>query len=320
MDICVATIMKDEPLDFIERWALSAKSADRRVLVDTGSSGDQVLFARDMGITVHEIQVRPWRFDVARNAALALLPDCDTVITLDVDEVLLPGWRDALERTGFAGRHSYHYQWSEDISFRGDRTHSRYGWMWKHPCHETLTPASFSLEEQPVFVPGMVIEHHPDPTKPRTSYLPLLALAVEEDPDDDRMAHYYARELYFTNNWDEARVQFMRHLALPSATWPAERAQSYRYLAKMDDYPERWLLRAVAEDPMRREGWVDLARLAASEDQRAEAAGFAARALSIRQRSGNYMEEAGAWDDAALMAYDASLWDHFHTRVAAAER
>jgi glycosyltransferase involved in cell wall biosynthesis len=300
MNIAVVTIMKDEPYEFILRWATSASDADHRVLVDTGSSGEQVTYAQHLGITVHEIGVRPWRFDVARNAALSLLPDCDTVVTLDVDEVLEPGWRDALEAVGPAPRHAYHYQWSPDVSFLGDRTHSRQGWMWRHPCHETLYRSNGAPEEAAVVVPGMAITHLADDSKPRAQYLPLLALAVKEAPDNDRMAHYYARELYFQGRWEQARAEFVRHLALPSAVWPAERAQSYRYLAKMDDFPERWLLKAAAEDPERREVWVDLAKLMSGRGQDVMAAGHAARALSIWNRSEDYMTEEDAWDDVYL--------------------
>lgn len=309
MRIVTTSIMLNETPEFIERWARSAQDADERVLIDTGSVGDQIVCARDLGVTVHKIAVRPWRFDVARNAGLSLLPDCDIVITLDVDEVLEPGWRDALESAGPASRYSYHYQWNPDIWFIADRTYSRHGWIWKHPVHESLYRSDGRPEEATVRAEGMRITHLADDTKPRSSYLPLLELAVAEDPLNDRMAHYYARELYFHGHWEQARVEFMRHLALPTAVWPAERAQSYRYLAKMDNFPERWLLKAVAEDSDRREAWVDLAKLAASEGRASEAVGYVARALAITQPRGDYMTEASAWNDFELMAIVERVWD-----------
>jgi glycosyltransferase involved in cell wall biosynthesis len=307
MKVVVSTIMKDEPTEFIERWAKSALDADELVLVDTGSTNEAVEMARDLGITVYEIDIRPWRFDMARNAALSLIDgDVDVVVKLDVDEVLVDGWRQALEDVGPAARYSYRYVWNftedgePDVEFNADHTISRHGWFWKHPVHEALTPAIRSANPGIVHVPGMTIEHRADASKPRSQYLPLLELAVEEAPDDDRMAHYYARELFFRGDWVSARREFMRHLSLPTATWPAERGQSYRYLAKMDDYPERWLLKAVGEDPSRREPWVDLTNHWFSHDQPELAAGFAARALMIRDRAGDYMSESTAWDDQRL--------------------
>lgn len=302
MRVSVSTIMKDEPVGFVQRWAASAADADHRVLVDTGTSQtDAIECARDLGVTVHEIRVDPWRFDDARNAALALLPDCDAVVTLDVDEVLSPGWRDAMEAAGIAHRYVYTYIWSwqsdgtPDVVFQADRTHSRHGWRWKHPVHESLVWTGSPLELPPVPV-EMTIEHHADDSKPRNSYLPLLKMAVEESPDDDRMAHYYARELFFKGHWAQARVEFMRHLALPTATWPAERAESYRYLAKMDDHPERWLLKAVAEDPGRREAWLELSMLHRHADPEVSR-GFFRRAMSIRSRPLTYMTEEWAYRD-----------------------
>lgn len=297
MKIVVTTIMKDEPLEFLLRWAASCSDADERVLVDTGSSGIQVDYARRLGVTVHEVRIDPWRFDDARNAGLALLPDCDVVITLDVDEVLERGWREEIEKAGVAERYSYHYQWNESISFTGERIFSRRGWRWKHPVHESLY---WCAPGDPVTVDtGVRITHHADQSKPRSQYLPLLEQAVAESPDDDRMAHYYARELYFAGQWVKARQAFLKHLQMPSAIWAAERAQSYRYLAKMDDHPERWLLKAVAEDPNRREPWLELGLLWNDIDLEV-ARGYFQRGLRIIHRPMDYMTEEWAWSPEVL--------------------
>ena len=305
MKVVVTSILKDEPEEFIARWVKSALDATELILVDTGSTNGCDVVARDHGVTVHRIDVQPWRFDAARNAALALVPaDVDIVVKLDVDETLRDGWRGALEDAPPADRYSYGYIWdwlpdgTPNIAFTADHTITRHNWIWKHPVHEAL---HWLGEGRPVVVPGgFVIEHHADQNKSRGQYLPLLKRAVEEDPADDRMAHYYARELFFRNDWVAARREFIRHLSLPSAVWPAERAQSYRYLAKMDYFPERWLLHAIAEAPDRREPWVDLAQYYADKGEKAIAAGMAQRALMIRHRSGDYMSEASAWDEFAL--------------------
>lgn len=302
MKIVVQTIMKDEPAEFVERWADSALDADELILVDTGSTNGCDEVARDLGITVHQISVDPWRFDVARNTALALVPeDVNIVVKLDVDEILAPGWRSALESAPAADRYRYAYIWSHtpegapDVSFLADHTIARHNWIWRHPVHEALS--WLGPGEPYVQTTEMTIVHLPDQNKSRRHYLPLLAQAVREDPNDDRMAHYYARELFFSGNWVAARSEFMRHLSLPSAKWPAERAQSYRYLAKMDDYPERWLLKAAAEAPDRREPWVDLADLAQREGKDVLAAGYAYKALEITDRANEYLSESHAWDD-----------------------
>lgn len=300
MRIAVATIAKDEA-QHVERWALSAKDADHLCIADTGSRDGTVEAALDMGVLVSAINIDPWRFDAARNAGWALIPpDTDVVITLDMDEILIPGWRDALEAAGTADRYHYHYQWSPDVEFRGERCVTRRSWRWKHPVHETLE----WIGGRPIVAVNgnFAIAHLPDDTKPRSQYLPLLELAAQESPDDDRIAHYYARELFFRGDWARARQEFIRHLSLPSAQWADERAQSYRYLAKMDDFPERWLLKAVAEAPHRREPWVDLAELYASQGDPDLARQIVRRARRIAGKSLDYMTESAAWDEQRLAA------------------
>lgn len=304
MRIAVATIALNEE-KHVEAWYESAKDADVLLIADTGSTDATVEAAMDLGIVFRSILVRPWRFDVGRNTCLALLPEnLDAVITLDMDEVLVPGWRDALEAAPKADRYTYDYVWNwtedgrPDIRFHGDRCHSRFGYQWKGIIHEVLMRTDQRPESKQHG--GFAIHHHADDSKPRTHYLQLLEQAVQENPGDDRIAHYYARELCFVGDWVRARGEFLRHLAMPTAVWPAERAQSYRYLAKMDDYPERWLLKAIAEDPNRREAWVDLASWYEQHGLMTEAQGAISRALMIRNRPTDYMTEAVAWDDEHL--------------------
>jgi hypothetical protein len=165
--------------------------------------------------------------------------------------------------------------------------------------HEVLVPAGPGWD-QPAAPAGFTIEHHPDSTKSRANYLPLLKQAVVEEPHNPRQMFYLARELFFHGYWAHARLSFMEFLAMPEAVWPAERAEAFRYLAQMDDHPERWLLKAVAEDPGRRDALVDLVDLYESREWWPEARGMAARAMRIRDRPGDYMTTARVWDDQRL--------------------
>ena len=97
MKVAVYTIALNEE-QFVKRWYESAKDADYLVIADTGSTDGTVELAKSLGINVFSISIDPWRFDDARNASLALIPnDIDYCICLDMDEVLNPGWKDALE-------------------------------------------------------------------------------------------------------------------------------------------------------------------------------------------------------------------------------
>ena len=61
---------------------------------------------------------RPWRFDQARNAALALVPDdVDICVSLDLDELIMPGWRRVLEGLWKPpiNHVMYTHAWSRDV-------------------------------------------------------------------------------------------------------------------------------------------------------------------------------------------------------------
>jgi glycosyltransferase involved in cell wall biosynthesis/GT2 family glycosyltransferase len=296
MKIAVYTITKNEE-QFISRWADSCKEADYRLVVDTGSSDNTIETAKLAGCHISNIAVSPWRFDDARNAALMLLPeDVDYCIALDADEILMPGWRESLEKVDLSvTRPRYKYVWSwtadgeEGLTYSGDKIHARKGYKWTHPVHEVITPLGTEVQGWT----DLQIHHHPDPTKSRSQYLPLLELAVEELPDDDRNRFYLGRELMFNGRNDEAKVHLERHLEL--STWAPERATSMRYLGRVTDNKEHWNLRACAEAPYRREPWVDLARFYYETGNWPGCYFASQQALKITEKPLEYLCEEEAW-------------------------
>jgi tetratricopeptide (TPR) repeat protein len=299
MKIAVYCITKNEE-QFMKRWAESAADADYLVVADTGSSDDTVKVARKAGAIVHTIGISPWRFEDARNASLALIPlDADLCIALDADEILMPGWRAQLEMVDPSvtrPRYKYTWSWNEDgtpgLTYGGDKIHKRHGYRWKHPVHEVLVPNGEEVQGWC----GLEIHHHPDNSKSRAQYLPLLELAVREDPSDDRNAHYLGREYFNMCRYTIAAHELKRHLALPKSKWPAERAKSMRMLAAcLPDEAETWLLRACAEDPTQRDQWVDLAQHYYATARWQDCYAAAQRALSITGRNLSYINEAASW-------------------------
>lgn len=315
--IAVYTIALNEE-QFVERWYESAKDADYLLIADTGSTDSTREIAIKLGINVIDIVVRPWRFDDARNASLAALPaDIDMCVQLDMDEILLPGWRDEIENALTEGatriRYNYTWNWKDEeetvpnITFGGDKIHARKGYRWKHPVHEVITPYGGTIEKQ-VWT-KLELHHHPDRTKSRSQYLPLLRQSVEESPYDDRNAYYYARELFFHGMYEDAKQEFTRHLSLPTAKWAPERAASKRYLAKIDvENREKWLVEAHMEAPWRREALVELAQHFYEQESWASCQHFAEKALLIEEKPLDYLCEDFAWgwlpyDLAAISSY-----------------
>ena len=236
MKICVYAISKNEE-KFARRWYESMKEADEVYVLDTGSTDNTVSILEELGAHVKVEVVTPWRFDVARNKSLELVPeDCDICVCTDLDEVLVPGWREKLEKAWTPGttRCQYMYYWSLDqddqpiVSFFLNQAHCRHGYRWTHPVHEVL---EYTLgDEVVVSCPDVILKHYPDATKSRSSYLPLLELSVREDPDDDRNMHYLGREYMYYEKWDKAIETLKKHLTLERAVWKDERAASMRFI------------------------------------------------------------------------------------------
>ena len=225
MKIAVYAISKNEE-QFVERFCTAAKDADLIFIADTGSTDRTVELAVKHGAEVNEIYISPWRFDLARNAALALLPrDINVCVSLDLDEELQPGWREEIERIwklGVTTRMRYMFDWGAGIAFKYEKIHARAGYRWHHPCHE-YPVADGRIHEVWADTDMLLVIHKPDPTKSRGQYLDLLRISVQEDPIDPRNGFYYARELSFHKQWDKAIEECNRYLNLPGATWPNER-------------------------------------------------------------------------------------------------
>src|SRR5439155_17215995 len=109
MKIAVYGICLNEET-FVRRFTASARDADLIQIADTGSTDATVRLFEELGVTVKHVRIDPWRFDDARNAALALLPaDIDVCVSLDLDQVLTPGWRKALDAAWAPGANRGYY-------------------------------------------------------------------------------------------------------------------------------------------------------------------------------------------------------------------
>ena len=89
--VCVYAISKNEE-KFVERWMKSMSEADEVYVLDTGSTDNTVKKLKKLGAIVKKEKIIPWRFDVARNKSLSLVPeDCDICVCTDLDEVFVSG-------------------------------------------------------------------------------------------------------------------------------------------------------------------------------------------------------------------------------------
>ncbi len=224
MKVAVYTIALNEE-KHVQRWYDSAKDADYLLIADTGSTDKTVELAKSLGINVINIKIDPWRFDDARNAALAALPpEIDYCISLDMDEILVGDWKkelpEALKFNITRPIHNFVYGWNDDgtpsVSFDGVKIHARRGYRWRFPIHEAV--CAYKIPETRARV-DLTIHHFPDDSKSREHYLDILEMAVEETPGDSRMLYYLGREYCYRKRfYDGHEFIIKREYALTSGT------------------------------------------------------------------------------------------------------
>lgn len=309
MKVCVYAICKNES-KHVKRWVESMKEADEIYVLDTGSTDNTKELLQELGVNVITKIFTPWRFDIARNESLKLVPDdTDICVCTDLDEIFIPGWRKTLEEnwTKDTTRARYNYNWSLDknnkpiVNFYIEKIHTRHNYKWTHPVHEVL---EFTGEiENTITINNITLNHYPDSTKSRSSYLPLLELSVEEDPTDDRNMHYLGREYMYNKEWTKAITTLKKHLDLKKATWKDERAASMRFISRcyknLDNYAEArsYLDKAIKEAPYLRDAYVERAILEFEQKNYQETERYCLKALEIRTHEKTYINEPFSWDN-----------------------
>lgn len=303
MKVAAYTIALNEALH-AERWARSAADADYRVVADTGSTDGTGTLLTQLGVTVHHIAVRPWRFDIARNAALALLPaDVDVCITMDMDEFLEPGWRPKLEAAWKPELTALYCRLAlrssiEDpmpLAWPAKKFHRRFGYRFRRPVHEALF---YVAGDEVTRSANDILVHHVQERGKgtRAQYLPLLELAWKEDPSDAQISFWLGRDLMWANQHERGAEVMLHYLALPSSTWTEERSEAMRCLSRMrPDQKMVWLDRARMEAPHRREIWHDLAEEFHAQSDWLNLFWACSNGIEKTHRTNSYLDDPHVW-------------------------
>ena len=308
--ICVYAITKNEE-KFAKRWFNSMKEADEIYVLDTGSTDQTVKILENLGVHVTTKIIDPWRFDIARNESLKLVPsDANICVCTDLDEVFEVGWREKIESIwqDDTTRLAYNYNWALDkknnpiVNFYIEKIHSRNDYTWTHPVHEVLTYIGKDKENK-ITTNDITLNHYPDSAKSRSSYLPLLELSVKENPENDRNMHYLGREYMYYGKWNEAIDTLIKHLSLKSATWRDERCASMRFIARcyknLNRFEEArmWLDKAITESPYLRDPYMERALLEYHLENWQDVEKYSLKALEIKTHQKTYINEVFSWDN-----------------------
>ena len=294
MKIAVYTIALNEESN-VEQWYESAKDADYLLIADTGSTDKTVRLAKKLGINVIKISVKPWRFDDARNAALAFLPtDIDLCISLDMDEVLAPGWRKALEELDDdVTQVNYKYTWSwRDPASRtqaqtvyvANKVHARHGYRWKYLVHELPVPDrndshKFGYSED------FEIHHYSDVERSSQRYNEMVYQTWEENKEDKRY-WVYKYQCLLSEDVKKAQDTLFEYLKkFKNDLSNEERAKAYRTLFLTNSVKYyRFLKKAIKLEPEIRDYYVDTAVVEFNRGHFRRARKFAKKAMTITTR------------------------------------
>ena len=294
--VCAYAICKNE-LDFIDDWWKSISEADEVYVLDTGSTDGSAERLEALGAHVTRKVIDPWRFDRARNEAMALIPDdADICVSTDIDERFTPGWRQKLEAAWDSvydcNQATYTYVFNQTVidgkpqdglTFTYQNIHARHGFRWECPCHEVI------VADVPRITcnADIVLRHDYRPKERRTNYFDLLQLGVEEEPTDPRRRAYLAREYFYNRNYVRAIEEYKKSIELAGQfCWHEEKGLSLLQLAKCyaytgnSDLGEFYGLKALAEIEGR-EPLMFLARLYYDQKRWWECRYYSEKALAI---------------------------------------
>jgi len=281
MKICVYAICKNEA-KFVDAWYESMKEADYIVVLDTGSIDDTVEKLKAHGVKVEIKEIKPWRFDVARNESLKLVPkDTDIYVCTDLDEVLEPGWAKVLRDKWIVGKHTraeYKYIWSHLDNgepgrvFGYNKIHDK-NWEWRYPVHELLWhktnhTENYQWENSLNVFNEITLHHYPDPTKSRGSYLGLLELREQEYPDDLYGLIYLSHEYRYRGFLEKSNEKLNKVLTVfEGKVGSIEKASCYLFMGDnyfdLKKYNEAIAayLKGIEIEPTYRELYLNLAKV-----------------------------------------------------------
>lgn len=308
LKICVYAICKNEE-KFIKRWVESMSEADYICVLDTGSTDNSYNLLKENNVITRQQEIKPWRFDVARNESMKLIPeDTDICVCTDLDELFEKGWRKKIEDniTENTKLIQYRYTWnfnedgSEGFVFYANKIHAYGEFYWKYPVHEVITHKTNEPFEV-ITIKDLQLNHYADNAKSRGQYLQLLELSVKECPTDDRNVHYLGREYFFYGQYEKAIETLKKHLLLPTSTWKDERSASMRYIAKsyqyLNDYEnaKKFFNLSIIETPDNREPYYELGYFYYTLKDYINACSILESMFNIKERKLNYISDPKCW-------------------------
>ena len=306
-------------VNFIERCIESILNADEIIICDTGSTDGTLELLEKMqnihsNLKVKRIYINPWRFDDARNCALnCLSDDIDICISIDIDELMEPGWyqllsseieKDIIDKGKTFDRYNHRFKTIWDFETNNisehwhERIHARQNYMWKLPVHEYIFKCD-GTDEDIKWLKNLQMTQKPDIKKSRGSYLPLLQQSIKEDKKRWKTFSFLAGELTNVGKFSEAIIAIDQAIKLQDS----DKAFLYYQLSEINKIENNYdvaimnMMNACMYSPNVREYFVYLAQIYLDIGMNVEAEITLKRASKITTRTYGYEYKECCWDE-----------------------
>jgi glycosyltransferase involved in cell wall biosynthesis len=237
-------------------------------------------------------------FSFARNLATSYASS-DFIVSLDCDEAYTIFNIDEIDRAISEGADQLEYIFiyahnpdgTPSMRFRQSKAFNRTKLRWEGIIHEVLQKiGDVDVKTVDLDEDAIKLEHWQEPGKEtRGRYIIGLAYDCYMNMENDRHSHYLARELMWTSRFRSAYMEFHRHIKMDR--WPAEKAQSYIYLADCAQYLGEeeicayYYLEAFTIDSGRNEALIKLAQFYLGKKNYQAAICFAEAAKKVEMNS-----------------------------------
>lgn len=227
--VSAVLIVKNEQAH-LARCLESLAGVDEIVVLDTGSSDQTVDVARSFMAKVSQCKIEPFHFAEARNQADRLATK-DWILSIDADEVLLPGSMEKIQEAVRLVRelktavHAFRIGFGFPSPSGGEtpvipkrKLYRRGAFEWRYRVHEQLFS---TIMWKHVNVPGTTLDlldvrmdHLPaeDKASRRAQNTELLELSVQESPEYLRNVRQLGMEHYLAEDWVKAEEWLSRYV------------------------------------------------------------------------------------------------------------
>lgn len=222
------TICKNE-IQFVEKWLYYTREFDYRVILDTGSTdGTYEAFKKAGNVIVEQKEFTPWRFDIARNYNLAMVPEhVEWALSPDLDEYFSINVLTEMEKTikqrpdvtniscDRLDLYSSVVRVGPPHQIGTNKIHRRHAYKWSQPIYEHLQWKLGGYEVE-IYNDDIYLIHDQDFKKPERNplYLKMLREEYETNPTNTWtlwfLVNHYFREKDL-NNFIRCGCDFVKY-------------------------------------------------------------------------------------------------------------